>query len=63
MNILTGVATPQTGRKDNKMMLFLKKVRNSVVSLFQPEEVEVTFKVEGKRMKYTYTKVQDKQVA
>ncbi len=42
---------------------FMKKLANRFYSLFQPEEVEVTFKVEGKSTTYTYTKVGEKQVA
>ena len=42
---------------------FLKKLGDKVVSLFEPEEVEVTFKEEGKTKSYTYTKVSHKQVA
>jgi len=43
--------------------LFFKKLGSRIISLFEPEEVEVTFKVEGKKTSYTYTKVEHKQVA
>ena len=42
---------------------FLKRIRNSIIRLFRPEEVEVTFKVEGNKVRYTYTVVEEKQVA
>jgi hypothetical protein len=42
---------------------FLRKLGDKVVSLFQPEEVEVTFKEEGNTKSYTYIKVPHKQVA
>lgn len=40
-----------------------KKLANRIYDLFKPEEVEVTFKVDGKNTTYTYTKVPQKQVA
>ncbi len=39
------------------------RIACSVQNLFRPEEVEVTFKKEGDRITYTYTRVQDKRVA
>jgi hypothetical protein len=39
------------------------RIVRSVHDLFRPEEVEVTFKKEGDRVTYTYTRVQDKRVA
>ncbi len=42
---------------------FFKKLSTRISKLFQPEEVEVTFKVEGKNITYTYTEVEHKQVA
>ncbi len=51
-----------TGKLDG-LSLFLKKLGHRIISLFEPEEVEVTFKVEGKKVSYTYTKVEHKQVA
>lgn len=44
-------------------MQLLKKIISRISRLFEPEEVEVTFKVEGKNITYTYTKVEHKQVA
>ena len=41
----------------------IRKIRGKITGLFEPEEVEVTFKNEGKTMSYTYTKVPHKQVA
>ena len=45
------------------MIVFIKKLGAKIAGLFRPEEVEVTFKVDGKTIKYTYTKVEHKQVA
>ena len=42
---------------------FLKKLGTKLASLFEPEEVEVTFKEEGNTNSYTYIKVSHKQVA
>lgn len=42
---------------------FASRIARSVHNLFRPEEVEVTFKKEGGRITYTYTRVQDKRVA
>jgi hypothetical protein len=36
----------------------IKKLGAKIAGLFKPEEVEVTFKVEGKTVKYTYIKVE-----
>jgi hypothetical protein len=33
---------------------FFKKLASKISSLFKPEEVEVTFKKEGKKVSYTY---------
>ena len=41
----------------------VKTIAGKLYRLFEPEEVEVTFKVEGKNVTYTYTKVEHKQVA
>ena len=40
-----------------------KKFRAGIINLFSPEEVEVTFKSDGNRVSYTYTKVEHKRVA
>lgn len=47
----------------NSIPLLFRKLVRSISDLFQPEEVEVTFKVDGKNTTYTYTKVPQKQVA
>ena len=47
----------------NSLIRFFKKVGEKVAALFQPEEVEVTFKGEGNKKSYTYTKVHNKQAA
>ncbi len=39
-----------------------EKLGTKITNLFKPEEVEVTFKLEGKKMTYSY-KVTEKQVA
>jgi hypothetical protein len=56
----------KTELKYSKRGPIARLVRRLVIKvqeLFQPEEVEVTFTVEGKNVKYTYTKVQQKQIA
>lgn len=54
----------QKSPKASGISLFFKKLANRISSLFEPEEVEVTFReVKGKRVGYTYTKVTHKQVA
>ncbi|MFI5195593.1 MAG: hypothetical protein ACHQD8_00750 [Chitinophagales bacterium] len=57
----------QSPGKLNGMAVFFKKIgskiTSKITSLFEPEEVEVTFKVEGEKVSYTYTKVSHKQVA
>jgi hypothetical protein len=53
----------QNQGKLSTISLFFKKLGNKITGLFEPEEVEVTFKVEGKKVSYTYTKVPHKQVA
>ena len=45
------------------VVLFFKRLLRSMSEMFQPEEVEVTFKGEGNHTTYTYTKVEHKQVA
>lgn len=47
----------------NIFIRFLKRIADKIAALFEPEEVEVTFKVKGKKTSYTYTKVVNKQVA
>lgn len=47
----------------NAFILFLKRIAGKIAGLFEPEEVEVTFKVTGNKTSYTYTKVENKQVA
>ena len=49
--------------KSNGAVHFFKTLGSKIRGLFQPEEVEVTFKVEGNKTSYTYTKVAHKQVA
>ena len=53
----------QQVEKTNVISLFFKKLGSKISDLFEPEEVEVTFKMEGKKRTYTYTKVTHKQVA
>lgn len=47
----------------SSVAILFKKLANRINNLFRPEEVEVTFKVEGKNITYTYTVVEQKQVA
>ena len=47
----------------NVIVLFFKRFVSKIVRLFEPEEVEVTFRVTGKTTSYTYTKIEEKQVA
>ncbi len=50
--------------KINMIKRLLKKVKEKIVSLFEPEEVEINFTVDGEKIRYTYTKVHHhKQVA
>lgn len=50
--------------KQNPLKTFFDDIIKKVSSLFEPEEVEVTFKEEkGKVVSYKYTKVDRKQVA
>ncbi len=56
-----------TGKKNPPGSFWLtdaaRWLRRNISDLFKPEEVEVTFKVEGDNVTYTYTKVNEKQVA
>jgi hypothetical protein len=49
--------------KGSWIAILFRSLGHKVVSLFEPEEVEVTFKVEGNKTTYTYTKVTQKKVA
>jgi len=49
--------------KVNPIRRFFKKLVSRISELFEPEEVEVEFKVEGDKVSYTYTKVPHKQAA
>ena len=53
---------PKHGRS-NGFVHFFRMLGDKINDLFRPEEVEVTFKNDGKNMSYTYTKVTHKQVA
>ena len=55
-------------QKDHKshpkgLFSFFRRFGQWINEMFQPEEVEVTFKDDGKNVTYTYTKVAHKQVA
>ncbi|MBX2904552.1 MAG: hypothetical protein KF744_00850 [Taibaiella sp.] len=54
------ISSPAAGTPFSR---FFGKIARYVRHLFEPEEVEVTFHVEGKHVTYTYTKVEEKQVA
>ena len=45
------------------LALFFKYIGAKIADLFEPEEVEITFTVEGQTDSYTYTKVSEKQAA
>ena len=47
----------------NAVIRILKQLKEKIIVLFEPEEVEVTFNVNGRKGSYTYTKVSRKQVA
>ena len=51
------------GGKKSVLRTLLRQIGDKLARLFEAEEVEVTFRVEGKRIGYTYTKVEHKQVA
>ena len=40
-----------------------KRFKKYLNDIFRPEVVEVTFKMDGDNVTYTYTKVEEKQVA
>jgi hypothetical protein len=40
-----------------------RKLKQGISNLFKPEVVEVTFKIDGDHITYTYTKVSEKKVA
>ncbi len=40
--------------RQNGVIHFLKNIAGKIICLFEPEEVEVTFKVNGKKTSYTY---------
>jgi hypothetical protein len=48
---------------DSPIRRLYKKLAKGIRNLFEPEEVEVTFKNEGKYRTYTYTKIESKRVA
>ena len=49
--------------KSTGIKSWLSKLSTGFRNLFKAEEVEVTFKVEGTKVRYTYTKVEEKKVA
>ena len=49
--------------KQNVLKRFIKTLKGRISDVFKPQEVEVTFKKEGKKVRYTYTKVSEKRVA
>jgi hypothetical protein len=54
-----GTGLKGTGR----LAMFFTRLKDKITYLFEPEEVEVTFRREGGKITYTYTKVSHKQVA
>lgn len=57
---ISSLSSPAEG---TTLSRFWGKIARYVRHLFEPEEVEVTFHVQGKHVTYTYTKVEEKQVA
>ena len=53
---------PSQGRQ-NVLSRALKQLVSKIRSFFEPQEVEVIFKVEGNKMRYTYTRVAERKVA
>ncbi len=49
--------------RPNIIRRLLTRLSDRIKSLFEPEEVEVTFEVKGNHINYTYTKVEHKKVA
>jgi len=56
----TTISSPAAGTQVSRLFT---RIARYVRQLFEPEVVEVTFHVEGRHVTYTYTKVEDKQVA
>ena len=54
------ISSPAAGSFISRL---ITRIRKYIGRLFEPEEVEVTFRVDGKHVTYTYTKVEEKQVA
>jgi len=50
------IAQSQMAGNPGKIATFVKKMPMYIIQLFQPEEVEVTFKTVGKRTVYTYSR-------
>ena len=50
--------------RPNVITSIFSQIRKKLSGYFEPEEVEITFEEDhGKKIGYTYTKVQHKQVA
>lgn len=49
--------------KPNTVSRIFKTIRTRISGIFAPQEVEVTFKTDGKKVRYTYTKVSEQKVA
>lgn len=54
------ISSPAAGSFISRL---ISKARRHISRLFEPEVVEVTFHVEGTHVTYSYTKVEEKQVA
>ena len=61
---MTNIRNPRlTEPSKNAFSRLLKTIGGKINSIFEPEEVEVTVKSEGNKVRYTYTKVPHKEVA
>ena len=54
---------PQSKLSANVWQKIVKELVSRIKSAFEPEEVEVTFRQEGNRMTYSYTKISRKKAA
>lgn len=62
MNTLTFIRK-QPGSASSWLTATGKRLKKYVNDLFRPEVVEVTFRMDGDNVTYTYTKVDEKKVA
>jgi len=63
MNVHQNRKQEMKDHHEKGLVPFLKLMAEKINNMFRPEEVEVTFKTDGKNATYTYIKVDEKQVA